>query len=422
MHKLKAFSQWQYALILAVANAISIGRIFLYAKLISVESFGHYASLTLVSNVFILIGSLGFITELQKTLPIFFKKGELFKTLQVLTQVLIIVSIVFLASSVICLLNKPIFGLKSILIFIGLLGGLSQLLFSIVTSETRAKLLLNKYSTQILYRNVAILFAGLVVVIYAKDATLIFLWESIVTLGISILLLLKFLPDVKRFGLNNILKSALTGLKTYRWTLLLSMFSISILAFLMQNGERYLANSHLSLTAFAVLSFGLIIPNIANTIQAIINSSIFTNQVLRFSDYGKKSVIRYSLKISLVFAVIFSVVSIPMYFISEIAIQEYYPTYIQILPYLPIIFAAFVIRSSDFVSNIFIIINKPFYVVVVNLIYLTLLVATLAVARTYNISYLSDPVTYFIINFTSAFVPFLMMSFIALRLYNTKRV
>ncbi len=420
MHILKKFDRWVYVLILGLANVISIGRIFVYARFISVEEFGYYATLTLVSNVFLLIGSLGFITELQKTLPIYFKKNEPYKVLEVIFQITIIVTVVFTGSVILCLFNFKILEVDRFVLFVGLLGGLSQLLFSIVTSETRAKLLLNKYSSEILFRNIAIILAGLAIIFFSKAAILIFLIESVITLIIAVLLFRKFTSGIIKYGFSKIVTSAYAGLKDYKWTLLLSMFSISILAFIMQNGERYLAKSNLTITSFAVLSFGLIVPSIANTVQAILNSSIFTNQVLRYSEFGKKSAIKYSIKVSLSFLIFFMIISIPMYFLSEIGISKYYPKYIEIVQYLPLIYGAFIIRSSDFISNIFIIINKPFYVVVIYVVHLILVSTFITLLNHYKIIDLSDPLSYFILNFTNAIIPLLIILFVALWLYKRK--
>jgi len=358
--------------------------------------------------VFLIIGSLGFLTELQRRLPVYFKDKNSFKILVSIAQIIIIVFSVFLLASLTSLLDVGMLNIGRNALLIGFFGGLSQLLFSIITSETRSRQLLIRFSNEILIKNIISFAAGVSMAFYFNDGVWIFLAESIVTVIVAVILFGRLSPEFKVYGCSRILNTALLELKQLNWVSILSMFAIGLLAFAMQNGERYIARSILPIHNFAILSFGLIIPNIANTIQSIFNSSIFTNQVLRFDEYGRAAVIIYSIKMSLIFAAFFAFLSVPMYFVAKEAISIYYPKYIEILPYLPVIFLAFVVRSSDFISNIYIIINKPQYIVIIQIMYILLLfIVSLTVSR--NSMDMTTPLYYFVLNFINAFIPVLII-------------
>jgi hypothetical protein len=110
---------------------------------------------------------------------------------------------------------------------------------------------------------------------------------------------------------------------------------------------------------------------------------------------------------TLIFAAFFASASIPMYFVVSELVSGYYPKYIEILPFLPLIFFAFVVRSCDFISNIYVIIDKPQYVVLIQCVYA--LVVLLLIGNSMNLVDLSNPLFYFGLNVSNAVIPVILI-------------
>lgn len=374
------------------------------------EEYGIYATLSLVTMVFIMIGSLGFITELQRRLPVDLQHGSNQEAVILVFQVLFITISVFAVCALTAVFPVNILGLDNILLLLGIFGGLTQLVFSIVSSETRARQKLRAFASEILFKNLIVFIAGLLASLYYPDAAAIYFIESSLTLTFSLWLLRRFVPDIRATGVGNLFRKITERLINYRWLPVFSMLLIGFMVFTTQNLERYLAKTYLSIEAFAILSFGLIIPYTANMIQSILNSSIFTSQVLQYHEHRiKRKVVVYSLKISLLTGTLFLLLSIPAYFISKEIIIKYYPNYSLIVTQLHWLFIALVVRSSDFVSNIFTIINKPHITVVINVIYLTAILCLIGVSREYGWLDFQKPQVYFMLNLTNAVVPAFMI-------------
>jgi O-antigen/teichoic acid export membrane protein len=401
-------SRWQYVAILGFANAISLVRMFVYAKLVAVDDFGIYATLSLIASFFAIIGSLGFATELQRRFPLDARNGNNKDILLGIFQIFTITLVMFCGSSLLCFTNFSFVSASGKYLFAGLAGGLSQLLFNAVTNETRARLLLSKYSNEIMMRNLAMAFGGVLTAYIAHDGYWVMWAETICTLIATAVLCGKFVPQIRLEGFVVILNESIRSLRSYNWRPVLSMMVVGLLTFFILFGERYVSKMYLSIEAFAILSFGLIIPNIGNMTQSILNNLIFTNQVLRFNDEGKTGVVSYSLKISAKFFALLAAVSIPGYFVFEKLVSTFYPNYAAVIPYMPLAFLAFAVRGSDFITNIYVIINKPHYTAIIQAVYLIVISIVILFADRSGLRELRDPVAYFVLNLVGAILPALI--------------
>jgi hypothetical protein len=392
---------------MGLANAVSIAKLFIYVRVITIEEFGNYATLSLLTMVFIMVGSLGFITELQRRLPIELRRSNHSTSTILIAQVVLITFFVFaVCTSVIYLAPIRILNLDNNLACLGLFGGLTQLLFSIVSSQTRARLKLTQFSKEIFLKNLITLVGGVGLATFAPQAKHIFLFESVLLLLYTAGLYTRFSVDIRSIGGYNLLRITWKETKSYRWTPVFSMFVIGFLVFINQNIERYLAKYYLSVDRFAIISFGLIVPYIANMIQSILNSSIFTTQVLEFQDHNdKRKLILYSLKVSLIAGAFFLLISVPSFFIARASILYYYPQYSTLVPYLHLVFLAFAIRSSDFISNVYTIINKPQVSVLINTLYLVVAFSVLWTFNEIGIVNFQGPSVYFILNLLNGLLP-----------------
>lgn len=422
LNTIKGFQQWRYVSLLGIANVVSIIRLFLYVRMISVAEFGLYSTFLILTLVFVMVGSLGFITELQRRLPIARQNSNPEVALILISQVVLVICGTFLVSSLILwFFPIEVFGLTGEMAALGLFGGLTQLLFSVVSSETRARLQLVRFSKEILMKNTITLAGGVALAIFSPQAIYIFILESLILLAYTILLFTRFIPEIRTVGSRNLLQASLHGIRYYEWNPVFSMLLIGFLVFISQNAERYLGKSYLSIEGFAILSFGLIVPQIANMIQSILNSSIFTNQILQFQKHqDQRKIVLYCLKTSASVAMFFLLISVPSFFVTREVILNYYPKYSAVLPSLHWVFFTFVIRSSDFVSNIYTIINKPQVAVIVNVAYIGVAAVSFLAFSQLGIIDLQDTSVYFLINFINALVPPAIV-FLISYLYTTKK-
>ncbi len=406
--------------ILGIANATSLVKMFVYARLVSVDAFGIYATISLVATFFVVFGSLGFITELQRRFPLDARNGNNRDILVGIFQIFTITILVFASTSILCITNFSFVSLSGPYLFAGLASGLSQLLFNAVTNETRARLLLPKYANEIMIRNVAMVVGGTITAYLVPDGYWVMWAETLCTLIATAVLCRKFIPQIRVEGFITTFSDAVRSLRYYNWRPVLSMMVVGLLTFFILFGERYVSKMYLSIEHFAILSFGLIITNIGNMTQSILNNLIFTNQVLTFNDHGKAGVISYSVKISAKFFALFVALSIPMYFAFTNVVSTFYPDYAAVIPYMPLAFLAFAIRGSDFITNIYVIINKPHYTAIIQAVYLAVIAIAILLTDRGGFSELRDPVAYFILNLVSAVLPVLVILSLNLRAEKSK--
>jgi len=395
--------------ILGIANATSLARMFVYAMLVSVDDFGIYATLSLIGSFFAIVGSLGFSTELQRRFPLDARNGNSRDILLGIFQIFTITLLVFGGASILCLTDLSFVSASGKYLFAGLASGLSQLLFNAVTSETRARLLLSRYANEIMARNVVMVVSGSLAAYIIPDGYWIMWVETLGTLIATAVLCRKFIPEIRIEGFITTFKEGIRSLRYYSWRPVLSMMVVGLLTFFLLFGERYVSRMYLSVENFAVLSFGLIITNIGNTTQSILNNLIFTNQVLTFNDHGKAAVVNYSVKISAKFFALLVAISIPMYFVFEKSVSTFYPDYTAVIPYMPLAFLAFAIRGSDFITNIYLIINKPHFTAIVQTGYLVMILFAILYADRTIPGKLGEPVIYFVLNLVSAVFPALVI-------------
>lgn len=370
-----------------------------------------------------MVGSLGFITELQRRLPVEIIKSNRTGGIVLVTQVFLVTALTFSFSTLI-ILSSPfkILNLTKPMAIIGIFGGLTQLLFAIVSSHSRAGLNLIQFSREILLRNLIIIVAGAGLTFVLPHAKYVFVAEALIILLYTAWLVRRFFPDIRTLGAKKLLSTSLKGLQAYNWYPVFSLFFIGLAAFINQNIERYIGKHFLSIDGFATLSFGLIIPYVANMVQSILNSSIFTNQILEFQNHkNTQKTIVYSVKVSMIIGCVFLVVSTPAYYIAKEVILTYYSKYSSIVPHLHWLFLAFVVRGSDFISNIYTIINRPHITVLIHVFYLAALVWAFLGLWYFGLADFQNPEIYLILNFVNGVGPPIIMLLVGLQ-YSRKNL
>lgn len=370
---LKYLTQLWYVPILATAMGLMLFRLVIIAHLLPVSEFGAYSAGLLVSSSFCMLACFGLQSLLQRDLPIMIvRQRERAGGVLLMQCVLVTVAAALLGLFVLYALGGSLVGLSKVGMCIAILHGASQQLFTVATIDSRSRNLPVRFARQNLERAVALVLVGPVVIWLGGNSPTILVSEAVLTFLLSGHLLLEKFRSGK-FAFVAALHLAWIRLPKVQWTSALTLLVVSVLSFLILNVDRWIATQWLSASLFGQYAFAWTLFSVAQSIQLIVNASVFPLLSQRYANYGRKKSFKFAASISLSFMVISIIVSIFCYFVLVEIITAYFFKFSIAINVIPIFLLAISFRISDFWSS-FMIVNREERKIFITLVFNIILI------------------------------------------------
>ena len=352
-----------YAPVLAAAMAIMFVRTLLAVHLLDVPEFGLFGVGMLVSNSFCMLGSFGFYLLLQRDLPMLIAKGLGVRGKLLLHQTLILTMAGFIG-----LLPLAFIGLFSVspgFFAISLLNGLAQQAFLVVTLQSRSEGRSMHFAVDNLLRAVVVV-AGISLAGWIFDTAFsMLLAESIVTLAITARVYAAIgSPAIG--GTAGWIGGA-RALTRVKWWTPMTLMATGIVGFAMLNGDRWIAASLLRREDFALYAFAGIIMMVSQSLQSVINVSVFPGLARVYALDGSRQAARRAIRYSLAALLGAGLLVAPGWSIANYAIERFFPAYMATREFLGLFLLIASLRVSDFLSSFMIIAGRERLLLGINL-------------------------------------------------------
>ena len=340
-------------------------RTLLAARILDVPEFGLFSVGMLVSNSFCMLGCFGFYLKLQRELPMLIAKGRHVRGGMALHQTLALTVLGFVI--ILPLSLAGLFSVLPVFFAISLLNGFSQQTFLIVTLQSRSEGRAMRFAIENLIRSIAVLAIIMLSGTVYRTAACMLLAESVVTFAVAAWVYggMCGIWSIKRKALW---MGGAKGLSSVRWQAPLMLMASGVLAFIMLNGDRWIAASLLSRDAFALYAFAGVILISAQSLQSVINVSIFPELAKTYALFGCTSTARKAIRYSLIGLLVSINIAVPVFFLASLIIENFYPAYLPTQEFLSLFLLIASFRVSDFLSSFLIITGQERLLLLINII------------------------------------------------------
>lgn len=340
--------QLWYVPLLALAMGLMMLRLLLMARVLDVRAFSEFAAGSLVSSTFCMLGCLGLQPMLQREWPVNMVRRQEMRGLVRAAQCNVIALLCCLAGLLGASLGLSLAGMTPAVLSVGLLHGLAHQLFLVATVESRSRGEARRFAGQNLVRAAGALSLSVVAAVCTGSGVVALAIDSLLTIALALGF---FQSALRRVGAALIYSLAIRRLNRVRWKSALTLMGVMIVGFSMLNVDRWVASDRLSARGFAYYSFAWIVLSISQSVQTVINASLYPLVARRFAQYGRGVALDLCLRTSLVSLVVFALAAVPMGYLLDYGVQRWYPEYAEALVVLPLFLAIAVLRISDFWST-----------------------------------------------------------------------
>jgi len=352
-----------YVPVLVISMALMFARTLFAAKLVDVSEFGLFGLGVLVSNSFCMLSCFGFYLILQRDLPKLIAKRRHIRGRVILHQALVLALVSF-----ICFLPLAFAGMFStspLFFAISLLNGLAQQIFLVVTLQSRCEGRSMRFAIDNLLRAFWLIIAMGLSGWITKDSSMMLLAESLVTIAIAVRIYYT-LGNQHKIEYKVLWMGAIHHLSKVNWASSLTLMATGILAFAILNGDRWIAASLLHRDDYALYTFVGIILILSQSLQSVINVSVFPMLARRYALRGNKNAAQHAIKYSIITLLITLFLSIPAILLTKEIIKIFFLEYASSQFFLPLFFLIGSIRVSDFLTSYLIIAGKERILLVIN--------------------------------------------------------
>jgi O-antigen/teichoic acid export membrane protein len=357
--------QLWYAPVLTLAMGLMMARMLIMARLLDVRSFAQFSAGLLVSSTFCMFGCLGLQSMLQREWPVNVIRGQerrgLIRAAQCNLLALTCVAAGLLAAA---------FGLSPArippqLLAVGVLHGLSQQVFLIATVESRSRGEALRFSQQNLLRALAVLAAGAAVAVLTGSGVATLGMEALISITISAGV---FQRAVRRaaFRTCEIYDLAVRRMRYVQWSSAITLMAVMGVSFILLNADRWVAADQLGAERFAHYSFAWIVLMLAQSVQAVINASLYPMLARRFARGGRVEAFRACVLASVGMLILGAVCAAPLWLALGLGIVRWFPMYQDTMYLLPWFLFVAVIRVSDLWSSYLLIVGREAPLLAIN--------------------------------------------------------
>lgn len=356
---------------LALAMAIMMARPLLMARLLDIQEFAYYSAGLLVSSTFCMLGCIGLQSLLQREMP-----GQLLRKRELpaailLMQCLMVALICALLGLVLSFMGMEAAGVNRGMLATSILHGLSQQAFLLASIESRSRGEPLRFSMQQLQRGVFISVSGGIAAYSLESSVVVLQVEAI----ISLLLSWKILAGIWKkqiVSVSAISYLAVTRVSRIPWRSATVLFAVMVTSFSLLSIDRWFAASLLPSVVFAQYAFAGIVLTVSQSVQAIVNASVFPFVARKFSKSGKYATFRVAAFVSAAMLGVSAVLVLPATWAIHVVIFRFYPEYTAAISLVTVFVLVAVLRVSDFWSSYLIIVGHERRLLVVNLMVVSL--------------------------------------------------
>jgi O-antigen/teichoic acid export membrane protein len=211
-----------------------------------------------------------------------------------------------------------------------------------------------RFATENFVRALAVILAIILSSMLSGDAALMLLAEAVITFAISTKI---FFALCKQGRLSTVALwvVAARGLIKVRWATPLTLLATGVVGFIMMNADRWLAAALLGHDQFALYAFAGIVLLLAQSVQSVINVSVFPHLAKSYAIAGKIATGRKALRYSMVVLVSSFCLSLPAYWLAGYAINALFPNYGMSMQFLGWFLVIASLRMADFLTSFLII-------------------------------------------------------------------
>lgn len=364
--------QLWYVPLLALGMGLMLVRLLLMARLLDVASFGQYSAGLLVSGSFGMLACLGLQSLLQRELPVAIVRRRERAGAVLLLQCVAVgagCSLALLLATAV--LQPTVAGLAPAGLALGLVHGLAMQLFLLATVESRSRGEPLRFARDNLVRALAVLALGSAAAWLWGRAAPVLVAEALVSAALAVTFGRRQLQAARSRPVA-LWRAAWRRLGRLPWRSALALLSVATLAFIGGNADRWLAAEWLATEAFASYAFAWTVLLVAQSLQVVINASVFPMLARRWAQSGASAARSAGARMSLALLVAGSVVALPAWLAVDAAIARWFAPYEAARAVLPLLMAVAVLRVSDFWSSILIVTGREARLLRVNLLGLVL--------------------------------------------------
>jgi len=251
-------------------------------------------------------------------------------------------------------------------IAVSVLHGFSQQLFVLATVESRSRGEPLRFSLQNLSRATLVVGGAIVVAWQLRSPNITLLVEALLSLLVSWRITEKVLggAPIRFRALFNLVVRRIPKI---RWPDALALMAVMLVGFALTNLDRWLAASWLPTHQFASYAFAWILLTASQSVQSIINSSVYPSLARRYAVHGRSSSFRLAAGASVLFISASAILAGPMNYALSVLISTWFTEYRSSLPLIPVFMAVAVVRLSDFWSSHLIIIGQERLLLFINI-------------------------------------------------------
>lgn len=352
----KRARQLWYAPVLAFAMGLMLLRTLMMARILDAQGFAHFSLGLLGSSTFCMLACLGLQLMLQRDMPVMIVRGRERPALVLVAQCILVAWVCCMAALLAIAVGVPLLGMPTSLAAIGMLHGLSQQVFLVATVESRSRGEPLRFSLQNLLRAAAVVVFGVVAALSTKSA----FWVLTIEAVTSLVLAQRILTTIFRrqgVGASGIYRIALTQLPRLHWRSAMTLLLVTVLTFTAMNVDRWAAAGKLDLHDFGQYAFAWTILMVAQSVQALINASVYPALARRFATDGRGAAFHVCAMASAAMLLGAALMCLPFWYLLSFGIRHWFPDYIAALGVLPLFLVVAVLRVSDFWSSYLIILG-----------------------------------------------------------------
>jgi O-antigen/teichoic acid export membrane protein len=351
--------QWRqlwYLPVLSAALALMMLRLLVMARLLDVQGFAEYSTGLLVSTSFCMLGCLGLQSLLQRDMPILLARRRERAALVLMMQALLVAVACAAAVLLPAALGAGNLQAAPSTALVGVLHGLSQQAFLVVTVESRSRGEALRYAWQNLARSAGVVAGGALVAVLTDSSILVLLTEAVLSL-LMVAATLRTIRVRNGWAAGRLVRLAQRSWTRVAWRTAGVMLVISVVNFTLLNIDRWTAANWLSITGFGQFSFAAIVLLVAQSAQSMVNASLYPMIARRFALGGAGAAFRLACLASLASLALGLLCVWPAHVAMDLGIRHWFAAYEPAIALLWPLLAAGVLRLSDYWSSFLMICN-----------------------------------------------------------------
>ena len=332
-------------------------RTLVMAKLLDVSSFAQFSGGLLISSTFTMLGCLGLQSLLQRDMPVQIIRHRARASAVLLMQCLTVATTCALIGLVLVAAGLDVAGLSPGILAIGIIHGLSQQVFLIATVESRSRGQPLTFALQTLVRAMIVLAVSIGISIFFKSAVAILMAEAI----ISFLLTHRILQGVwqrARVGAALAFRLAIHRIRKIPWSSAVALLAVATIGFLLMNIDRWVAVRILQPIDFANYAFAWTVLMVAQSLQSVINTSIYPILARRFANAGAAASFRIAAAASISLLSACAITFWPAHWLLNTVVTRWFPTYSESTSIFGLFMFVAALRLSDFWSSHLVIVGR----------------------------------------------------------------